>query len=144
MRLKIGDKVINKINGRKGIIISIDNESDINYEGGWYENRYNVKYCNSRRTWNTIVEIEKINEILDEKEKEYLNNIIKPFKNSVVYITKMRDNRCKEVYEYIKICYIDIVSSSNYFILLPSFKEKTMYKNMIIDKEYNLMELNLE
>lgn len=89
MRLKIGDKVINKINGRKGIII-------------------------------------------------------KPFKNSVVYITKMRDNRRKEVYEYIKICYIDIVSSSNYFILLPSFKEKTMYKNMIIDKEYNLMELNLE
>ena len=36
--------------------------------------------------WYTVYE--KETEILDEKEKEYLNNLIKPFKNEVKYITK--------------------------------------------------------
>ena len=71
--------------------------------------------------WYTVYE--KETEILDEKEKEYLNNLIKPFKNEVKYITK---NAFNDNSYFINIsCY----SITNNFCL-PNFKKDKMYKNM--------------
>lgn len=73
-------------------------------------------------------------EILDEKEKEYLSNLIKPFKHKVEYITKV----CYSGKHYINI------DLSDEEICLPYFKKGTMYKGMEEEKEYTLEELNLK
>lgn len=73
--------------------------------------------------------------ILDDKEKEYLGNVIRPFRNEVIYIVKKIYNHREK--EYIAI------NLKNDNIFLPNFKENTMYKNMKINKEYTLEELGL-
>ena len=74
-------------------------------------------------------------EILDEEEKEYLLNIIKPFKDKVRYIYKRGELRG----EYI---IIEIVKDST--IIFPYFKKNTMYKGMEANKRYTLKELGLD
>ena len=73
-------------------------------------------------------------EILDEEEKEYLSNIIKPFRNKVEYIVKetSSDNE-----------YITISIKNDSDLSFPNFKKGTMYKGMEIEKEYTLEELSL-
>ena len=72
--------------------------------------------------------------ILDYKEKEYLGNLIRPFRNRVICIVK-KDDFSDE--------YITILVKYDDTIFLPSFKKDTMYKNMKVDKEYILEELGL-
>ena len=74
-------------------------------------------------------------EILDDVEKEYLLNIIKPFKDKVKYICKNRN--LTEEYIIIKI-----VEDST--IIFPDFKKNTMYKGMEVNKKYTLEELGLD
>lgn len=76
---------------------------------------------------------ERKEEILDETEKRYLANIIKPFRKKVRYIIK---------YEDIFREYIAIVLQNEH-ISLPYFPKSTMYKGMKEDKEYTLKELGL-
>lgn len=71
--------------------------------------------------------------ILDDKEKEYLGNVIRPFRGEVIYIEK-RDALGGE--------YINIELRTT-FIYLPPFKENTMYKNMKLNNLYTLKELGL-
>ena len=73
-------------------------------------------------------------EILDEEEKEYLSNVIKPFRDKVEYIIKF--DLLPE--EYISICLQEHETTD-----LPCFKRGTMYKGMEIEKEYTLEELGL-
>lgn len=77
--------------------------------------------------------ITKYLQILDKEEKRYLNDVIRPFKNKVTYITKT----CYLNKEYLKF-YLD----DDYFTL-PYFEKGTMYKNMETDKRYTLEELHL-
>lgn len=81
-------------------------------------------------------EIEKY--ILDDIEKEYLSNVIKPFRDRVINIGKCN---CYE-YEYIAIMYLDIGANEGH-IYLPCFKRGTMYKGMEAGKKYSLNELGL-
>lgn len=76
-------------------------------------------------------------DILNKKEKEYLSNVIKPFKSKVKRIVKRKFNgfRGEE--------YISIRIENDYAINLPNFKKSTMYKNMKLDKKYTLEELEL-
>lgn len=76
---------------------------------------------------------ERKEEILDETEKRYLANIIKPFRKKVRYIIKYEDI----FREYIAIFL------QNEHISLPYFPKSTMYKGMKEDKEYTLKELGL-
>ncbi len=74
--------------------------------------------------------------ILTDKEKEYLSNVIKPFKNKVECIYKKNAlNRGKE---WIVIGFDD--DEANF----PYFKTGTMYNGMEVNKEYTLKELGLE
>lgn len=72
-------------------------------------------------------------EVLDEKEKEYLRGVIKPFRNRINYIKKI-DYWEKECIYF---------SLGDEFTKLPSFKKNTMYKGMEIKKRYTLEELGL-
>lgn len=73
-------------------------------------------------------------EILDEEEKEYLSNVIKPFRDKVKYIVK---------FDCLPEEYISIVLPHDERIDLPCFKRGTMYKGMEEDKRYTLDELGL-
>lgn len=77
--------------------------------------------------------------ILDKIEKEYILNIIKPFKDKVCYIAKYK--ACKE--EYIQIC---VISHDNQYqdITLPTFVRGSMYNNMKLNYAYSLKELGLD
>lgn len=77
--------------------------------------------------------------VLDEVEKAYLSAVIKPYKNRVISITKVKD-----AYETKR--FIRIVIKGNYGreeICLPWFKGNTKYKGMKDFKGYTLEELGL-
>ena len=76
-------------------------------------------------------------EILDDVEKEYLNSVIRPFRNKVKCIRKLK--HCNGNKEYIKI---EILNDSA--IIFPSFEKRTMYKGMEEYKKYTLKELGLD
>lgn len=81
--------------------------------------------------------------ILDKKEKEYLNNVIKPFKNKVSYIAKdkLLISSSKDV--FIQICVKSYISMYEY-ISLPTFNIDSMYNNMQLGYKYSLKELGLD
>lgn len=79
--------------------------------------------------------------ILDDVEKEYLSNVIKPFRNRVTSISKDRDTKLgtSDVNYYIAIR----IDNGRDFCFLPYFKSNRMYKNMEIGCDYTLKELGL-
>ena len=75
--------------------------------------------------------------ILTKEEKEYLSNVIKPFKNRVGYIIKYT-NLCALNEEYIQICVKSYDNELDEDINLPIFVEGSMYKNMKKVHRYSL------
>ena len=73
--------------------------------------------------------------ILDEVEKEYLSNVIKPFRDRIEYIIK---NSAYSPIEWITIKYKDGGATN-----LPLFEKGTMYQGMEVNKEYTLKYLGL-
>lgn len=102
------------------------------------------EWCNSSILDDILlgrVDIVKIaNPILDEAEKRYLSNIIKPFRKHIITIRKIQNYK----YEFIEIViyrtdkgvYCEVIS-------FPYFNKGKMYKGMEINKEYALEELGL-
>ena len=78
---------------------------------------------------------EKNKPILDDEEKEYLNAVIRPFKDKVKYIRKRGTSRGE---------YIEIGILNDSAIILPYFEKGTMYKGMEAGKQYTLKELGLD
>jgi hypothetical protein len=89
------------------------------------------------RTTKTEVVYERKKEILDEAEKRYLRDVIRPFRNEVKYI-KLEKSWAKNYH-----CFIRIESKDDDTACLPYFKIGTMYKGMELGKEYSLKELGL-
>lgn len=79
-------------------------------------------------------------QILDDDEKEYLGNVINPFRDRIIYIVKSVYTPGEYIEMYLRH-YDD--GCSSYSIVLPYFKKGTMYKGMELDKEYTLKELGL-
>lgn len=77
---------------------------------------------------------ERKEEILDEAEKRYLSNVIKPFRNKVKFIEKSIDLSNGE--------FIEIGIKDDIGVMLPYFKN-AMYEGMEADKQYTLEELGL-
>lgn len=96
------------------------------------ERKYISEYFRLENMLNETVQIQE--EILDAKEKEYLRNVIRPFRYRVKYI--MKDFGCNTEYIHIRLVDDDLIN-------LPYFKQNTMYKNMELDKKYTLEELGI-
>lgn len=82
-------------------------------------------------------------DILDEKEKEYLGAVIKPFRDKVEYIKKVDMYLgCNKNCEYIfgELGNEDDIVDT---FALPYFPKGSMYKGMETGKEYTLEELGL-
>lgn len=89
-------------------------------------------------TYTTVYEANK--EILDEAEKRYLKQVIRPYKivNSIQKYIFLDKKLAK-----IQIFVPDIRGTGCWSIDLPPFKKDTMYKNMEDNKSYTLEELGL-
>ena len=76
--------------------------------------------------------------ILDDKEKEYLSAVLRPFGKNACTVCKKYIQSCSGLsYEYL------VVKLSNERWGFPKFVEGTMYKGMETGKEYTLEELGL-
>lgn len=78
--------------------------------------------------------------LLNDKEKEYLKAVIKPFRNRVIYIEKINVIS----FQYIKIV-VEALSENSFcdIICLPKFKTGTQYKFLKLDIQYKLEDLGL-
>ena len=91
-----------------------------------------VSTCSTFTKW---LEEEYKPNILEEKEKEYLAAVIKPFREKVKYIQKCFDlGNEAYIYIYVKKCGS---------MIFPTFRRGTMYKGMEVNKRYTLEELGL-
>lgn len=126
-KFKIGEKVIYK-NKLWYVDIIVITKKDIYYQLFDGSNDSDIEYGIEEH------KLKKYEQILDNTEKRYLKNVIKPFKNRVISISK-------------KSCfdkeYIHIELPDNDSILLPYFKKNIMYKGMKREKKYTLKELGL-
>lgn len=78
---------------------------------------------------------ERKEEILDEVEKKYLADVIRPFRQHIMFISKTGfDGE-----EFLKIDFKRPVNSFS----LPFFKKNSMYKGMKVDQKYTLEELEI-
>ena len=104
----------------------------------WFNNKdlYSDKFLDQE------VEIE-VPDILTKEEKEYLSNVIKPFRNEIAFITKEEGLYYNT--EYINIIINIIIENreTTQFITLPSFLKNSAYKKMEIHKLYSLDKLGL-
>lgn len=112
--------------------------------GLYYYDYYAKKWCHSTHSFERLLlgldNIIKISKpILDDVEKNYLSNIIKPFRNKVKGIRKISSPT--ENFEYIRIYYHDHDYTN--VLNFPDFKVGKMYKGMELDELYTLKELGL-
>lgn len=131
-----------KITFKDGIVLVKDNSQTFESEC-YTRDILDLKNLNSRilgkiikieePKYETVYEAKE--DILDEVEKRYLRNIIRPFKNKVKAISKRKGE---------KEDYIEIYMKREYETFdLPCFKKGTMYKGMKHNNEYTLEELGL-
>ena len=73
--------------------------------------------------------------ILDEAGRKYLSGVIRPFRDNIKSIKKVAFTAFGE--------FIRIVKKDNFVMSLFPFKKGTMYKKMVLNKEYTLDDLNL-
>ena len=83
----------------------------------------------------TIIKLSE--QILTDKEREYLSSVIKPFRDKVSLISK----RSNDNGQFISIEIEEKPHNNNMFF--PYFEADTMYKGMEINKHYTLEELDL-
>lgn len=128
--LKIGDIVYFDDGDRYITSFGLDNNT---LDGLAKTGDYRVIKIERPVKYKTIYEAPK--QILDKEEKEYLENVIRPFRDRVKFI--MLTSLGYDWQTYIKI---DLDEED---IELPYFTLDTMYKGMELNKEYTLKELGL-
>lgn len=74
-------------------------------------------------------------EILDKVEKKYLSEVIRPFREEVIDITKMKD--------FVRYRDFIRIQVGDEYMFLPRFEKDTMYKGLEYDKPYKPEELGL-
>lgn len=83
--------------------------------------------------YETVFERE---EVLDETEKKYLAEVIRPFRKRIQFIQKKKE--ITEINPYIRI-----VCEDNDKLVFPYITDNSMYKGMEVNKKYTLKELGL-
>ena len=134
---------------KKGDIVYLDDETTLVISDGFIGE--SIKYfedfdCKIRMFPRKITKIERpvkyetiyeaTKQILDKEEKEYLENVIRPFRNKIKYIKKRELGFGWDIL-------IRLNSKDCNGACLPRFESDTMYKGMEVDKEYTLKELGL-
>jgi hypothetical protein len=98
-----------------------------------YGKEYDIVKIERLLKYETVFKREE--EILDEAEKKYLADVIRPFRKHIMFISKIGfDGE-----EFLKIDFKRPVNSFS----LPFFEKNSMYKGMKVDQKYTLEELGI-
>lgn len=82
--------------------------------------------------------------ILTDEEREWLSNVIKPFRKTVVCIERRHTYYMGVEKQYIRIHFVQANDEkTDWYIDLPWFEPNTMYTGMKLEYPYNLEELGL-
>lgn len=122
-----------KIDGFKNSLFKITNNGFINSDG-WRDGVLDGLLTGR-------LEIEK--PILNDVERRYLENVLKPFKNRILFAKKTTIYDTDSDYEYVLFKVVTPDNEDYNYLNLPYFIKGTMYKEMKIDKDYSLEELGL-
>ena len=90
-----------------------------------------IKWADNEPTY--IEDIIK-SQVLDDAEKRYLRDVIRPFRDKVLRVKKCPITNSKKEY---------LVIDTGPLMFFPAFEANTMYKGMDLCKEYTLKELGL-
>ncbi len=134
--LKHGDKCTLK----NGQVVFVDKSSTYGFDSIDEQLRFfndNVSIVKVERPVKYETVFERKEEILDKTEKEYLANVIRPFRHKIKTIEKTTRIGGSS------LCYLNILLENNDMANLPDFKKNSMYKGMEVNKEYTLKELGL-
>src|SRR5574344_1431094 len=111
-------------------------EEAIKYKGKKYD-VYKEIDCDNNK-FNKVLQLKEVKEeILDEEEKEYLNNVIKPFRNRIIGIEK-RECYMSDLDVESEIIFIK--DKNQRHSLLP-FRKNSMYVGMKLNEPYTLEQL---
>lgn len=133
-KFKVGDTVKIIRTGKIGEIKYVYNHDFLSQ--GNSVSCYCVEFTNSDFAWYTVHDLKLAKQILDNTEKEYLSNVIKPFKKDVVSIGKIKHIAVDEYY-------LEIILKRADIMCFPTFKNSNMYKKMKLNKKYTLKELRI-
>lgn len=98
------------------------------------EEEYDIVKVERSVKYETL--FERKEEILDEVEKRYLTEVIRPFRKRIQFIQKKKE--ITEINPYIRI-----VCEDNDNLVFPYITDNSMYKGMEVNKKYTLKELGL-
>ena len=98
------------------------------------EEEYDIVEVERPVKYETV--FERKEEILDEIEKRYLTEVIRPFRKRIQFIQKKKE--ITEINPYIRI-----VCEDNDKLVFPYITDNSMYKGMEVNKKYTLKELGL-
>lgn len=121
---------------REGRFENYINYTDIEFLKNLKDNSYGKIIKIEEPEYTTVYERKE--EILDEAEKRYLRNFIRPFRDKVKAIRKTDNNMNGKNNQYITVTYKNDLNTD-----FPNFKPNTMYKGMKMYKNYTLEELGL-
>ena len=99
-----------------------------------------INFMNVSQTVCILGDTKNLNSILDNIEKRYLENVLRPFKNRVMFIAKTEEFGYEHI--YIRVA-LPIHKHGNTTCNFPYFDKGTMYKGMELYKPYSLEELGL-
>lgn len=98
------------------------------------EEEYDIVKVERPVKYETV--FERKEEVLDETEKKYLTEVIRPFRKRIQFIQKKKE--ITEINPYIRI-----VCEDNDNLVFPYITNNSMYKGMEVNKKYTLKELGL-
>ena len=101
---------------------------------------FDSRCCGSRAMkW---LEEEHLEPVLDNVEKRYLEAVLMPFKNRVLYVAKVVSNNSDKA--YLEICIESLLEKTRREgIFLPFFHPEKMYVGMEKNRRYTIEELGL-
>ena len=91
-------------------------------------------------TWENSPIQFRNDELLTQKEREYLSFVFKPFTNDILYVRKRQSYVIDDI-EYIEV--VTCKGGRTASMLFPYFKKGTMYKGMKSETKYTLKELGI-
>lgn len=101
---------------------------------------YNMDYYGTKKSLVDWLLQDYKKPILDEGERKYLSDVIRPFRKNVINICKLFYYEGNKQYISIQVRY---ESGYSDYVNLPNFNADTMYKGMKVEKCYTLEELDL-
>lgn len=130
----VENKKIRKKHWKKEHFLEFNSNRELVNESGFSDEEDSYEFTVWVKNDLTLDEWELYIDILTSEEKEYLEYVLKPFKDKIEYIKKLDNKICRESI---------FVKMEHNCMCFPDFVNETYYRGMEVNKKYTLEELGL-